>query len=91
MFQNLIARGLDPDKVKLVSSDGGLGLPAAMKKCFPIAPFTSAHHPNYKNICSVQHYFVLLPKISIEHCVNIAPKLPCIRELMIGVFNFDPI
>jgi len=37
VFQNLIARGLDPDKVKLVSSDGGLGLPAAMKKCFPIA------------------------------------------------------
>jgi len=37
VFQNLIARGLDPNKVKLVSSDGGLGLPAAMKKCFPIA------------------------------------------------------
>jgi transposase-like protein len=37
VFQNLIARGLDPDKVKLVSSDGGLGLPAAMKKCLPVA------------------------------------------------------
>ena len=37
LFQNLVARGLDPNKVKLVSSDGGLGLPAAMKKCFPIA------------------------------------------------------
>jgi transposase-like protein len=37
VFQNLIARGLDPNKLKLVSSDGGLGLPAAMKKCFPIA------------------------------------------------------
>jgi transposase-like protein len=37
VFQNLIVRGLDPNKLKLVSSDGGLGLPAAMKKCFPIA------------------------------------------------------
>jgi transposase-like protein len=37
LFQNLVARGLDPNKVKLVSSDGGLGLPAAMKKCFPSA------------------------------------------------------
>ncbi|MCY7332931.1 MAG: transposase [Pseudanabaena sp. CAN_BIN31] len=37
VFQNLIARGLDPNKLKLVSSDGGLGLPAAMQKCFPIA------------------------------------------------------
>ena len=37
VFQNLIARGFDPNKLKLVSSDGGLGLPAAMKKCFPIA------------------------------------------------------
>ena len=37
VFQNLIDRGFDPNKVKLVSSDGGLGLPAAMKKCFPIA------------------------------------------------------
>ena len=37
VFQNLMARGLDPNKVKLVSSDGGLGLPAAMKKCFPSA------------------------------------------------------
>jgi len=37
VFQNLIVRGLDPSKLKLVSSDGGLGLPAAMKKCFPIS------------------------------------------------------
>jgi len=37
LFQNLIARGLDPNKLKLVSSDGGLGLPAAMQKCFPNA------------------------------------------------------
>jgi len=37
VFQNLIVRGLEPSKVKLVSSDGGLGLPAAMKKCFPSA------------------------------------------------------
>jgi putative transposase len=37
VFQNLIARGLDPNKLKLVSSDGGLGLPAAMQKCFPSA------------------------------------------------------
>jgi len=37
LFQNLIARGLDPNKLKLVSSDGGLGLPAAMQKCFPSA------------------------------------------------------
>ena len=37
VFQSLISRGLDPNKLKLVSSDGGLGLPAAMKKCFPIA------------------------------------------------------
>jgi transposase-like protein len=32
VFQNLIARGFDPNMVELVSSDGGLGLPAAMKK-----------------------------------------------------------
>ncbi|MFM7888068.1 MAG: hypothetical protein ACKPCM_15560 [Pseudanabaena sp.] len=29
VFQNLIACGLAPNKLKLVSSDGGLGLPEA--------------------------------------------------------------
>ena len=37
VFENLIARGFDPNHLKLVSSDGGLGLPAAMKKCFPVS------------------------------------------------------
>jgi transposase-like protein len=37
VFENLITRGFDPNKLKLVSSDGGLGLPAAMQKCFPNA------------------------------------------------------
>lgn len=37
VFENLIARGFDPNQLKLVSSDGTLGLPAAMAKCFPLA------------------------------------------------------
>jgi putative transposase len=37
VFEHLIARGFDPNKLKLVSSDGTLGLPAAMEKCLPTA------------------------------------------------------
>jgi putative transposase len=37
VFEHLIARGFDPNKLKLVSSDGTLGLPAAMAKCLPTA------------------------------------------------------
>lgn len=37
LFEHLIARGFDPTALKLVSSDGTLGLPAAMAKCFPSA------------------------------------------------------
>jgi len=37
LFENLIARGFDSNTLKLVSSDGTLGLPAAMTKCFPNA------------------------------------------------------
>ena len=37
VFENLIGRGLDPNHLELVVSDGSLGLPPAMKKCFPLA------------------------------------------------------
>jgi transposase-like protein len=37
VFESLIGRGLDPNHLKLVVSDGSLGLPAAMEKCFPMA------------------------------------------------------
>jgi putative transposase len=37
LFKNLIARGFDPQTLKLVSSDGSLGLPAAITACFPNA------------------------------------------------------
>jgi transposase-like protein len=37
VFESLIRRGLDPRHLELVVSDGSLGLPAAMKKCFPLA------------------------------------------------------
>lgn len=37
VFESLIGRGLDPNHLELVVSDGGLGLPPAMKKCFPLA------------------------------------------------------
>ena len=37
VFESLIRRGLDPHHLELVVSDGSLGLPAAMKKCFPLA------------------------------------------------------
>ena len=37
VFESLIRRGLDPNHLELVVSDGSLGLPAAMKKCFPLA------------------------------------------------------
>ncbi len=37
LFENLIARGFDPKILKLISSDGTLGLPPAMKKGFPHA------------------------------------------------------
>ena len=36
-FEHLIARGLCPDEVKLVVSDGTLGLPKALKKTLPNA------------------------------------------------------
>lgn len=36
-FDHLIARGLQPDQVELVVSDGTTGLPAAMNKCLPKA------------------------------------------------------
>ncbi|NJM45459.1 MAG: hypothetical protein HC860_04230 [Alkalinema sp. RU_4_3] len=35
VFQNLISRGFDPKQLKLVSSDGSLGSPAALATCFP--------------------------------------------------------
>ncbi len=37
LFKNLIARGFDPNQLQLVSSDGSLGLPAAIASCFPNA------------------------------------------------------
>ena len=37
LFKNLIARGFDPTQLKLVSSDGGLGIPGAIATCFPKA------------------------------------------------------
>jgi putative transposase len=37
LFQNLINRGLDPAQLKLVSSDGSLGIPKALATCFPQA------------------------------------------------------
>jgi putative transposase len=37
LFKNLIARGFDPKQLQLVSSDGSLGLPAAIASCFPNA------------------------------------------------------
>jgi transposase-like protein len=37
VFESLIGRGLDPNHLELVVSDGSLGLPAAMEKCFPMA------------------------------------------------------
>ncbi len=37
LFEHLIARGFDPQVLKLVSSDGSLGLPAAISTCFPNA------------------------------------------------------
>ena len=36
-FENLIRRGFDPAQLKLVSSDGSLGIPSAMATCFPDA------------------------------------------------------
>ncbi len=37
LFEHLIERGLDPNAVKLVVSDGSLGLPTAMSRCLPNA------------------------------------------------------
>jgi len=37
VFESLIGRGLDPNHLELLVSDGGLGLPPAIKKCFPLA------------------------------------------------------
>jgi putative transposase len=37
LFRNLIARGLDPNQLKLVCSDGSLGIPNAIATCFPKA------------------------------------------------------
>jgi putative transposase len=37
LFQNLINRGFDPAQLKLVSSDGSLGIPSALATCFPDA------------------------------------------------------
>jgi transposase-like protein len=62
VFESLIGRGLDPNHLELVVSDGGLGLPPAMKKCFPLAQqqLCITHkirgierHLNYDNLDSV--------------------------------------
>ena len=62
VFESLIGRGLDPNHLELVVSDGSLGLPAAMKKCFPLAQqqLCITHkirgierHLNYGNLPSV--------------------------------------
>jgi transposase-like protein len=37
LFQNLMARGFDPAQLKLVSSDGSLGIPGAITTYFPNA------------------------------------------------------
>jgi putative transposase len=37
LFQNLINRGFDTAQLKLVSSDGSLGIPSALATCFPQA------------------------------------------------------
>ena len=37
VFESLIRRGLNPNHLELVGSDGSLGLPSAMKKCFPLS------------------------------------------------------
>ena len=37
LFKNLIARGFDPKQLKLVSSDGGLGIPGAIATYLPNA------------------------------------------------------
>jgi len=61
VFESLIGRGLDPNHLELVVSDGGLGLPPAMKKCFPLAQqqLCITHkirgierHLNYGNLAS---------------------------------------
>ncbi len=44
VFQNLIARGLAPNKVKLVSSDGGLGGACGDEKMFPNRSTTALYH-----------------------------------------------
>ena len=37
LFKNLIARGFDPKQLKLVSGDGGLGIPGAIATYLPNA------------------------------------------------------
>jgi transposase-like protein len=37
LFRHLMARGFDPKQLKLVSSDGSLGIPNAIATCFPNA------------------------------------------------------
>ena len=45
-FKNLIARGFDPKQLKLVSSDGGLGIPGAI---------TATYFPNAKQQRCMTH------------------------------------
>lgn len=72
VFESLIRRGLNPNHLELVVSDGGLGLPPAMKKCFPLAQqqFCITH-----KIRGIERHlnYCYLPSVTATGC-SLKPK-----------------
>ncbi len=66
LFQNLINRGFDPAQLKLVSSDGSLGIPSALGTCFPQAqqPRCITH-----KVRGIERQFNFFSQIGCLHCI----------------------
>jgi len=72
VFENLIGRGLDPNHLELVISDGSLGLLPAMKKCFPLAQQQLCITHKIRGIERHLNYYHL-PSVTAAGC-SLKPK-----------------
>jgi putative transposase len=72
VFESLIRRGLNPNHLELVSSDGSLGLPSAMKKCFPLAQQQLCITHKIRGIERHLNYYHL-PSVTAAGC-SLKPK-----------------
>jgi transposase-like protein len=72
VFESLIRRGLNPNHLELVGSDGSLGLPSAMKKCFPLAQQQLCITHKIRGIERHLNYYHL-PSVTAAGC-SLKPK-----------------